>query len=100
MAARSNKRVSEGFYNASNDVSTADFLGKLLELSASLVCFYKHSATMTSRRQFFKVERIFLVLYQTNFFPLLLGLLPVFFFFRNSVSSYVQQRPYCNREYN
>ena len=28
MAARSNKRVSEGFYNALNDVSTADFLGK------------------------------------------------------------------------
>ena len=39
MAARSNKRVSEGFYNPSNDVSTADFLDKLLELSASLFVF-------------------------------------------------------------
>ena len=65
LCEESTDEHDEHVYIRLADVSTADFLGKLLELSASLVWFYMHSATMTLRRQFSKVERIYLVLYHT-----------------------------------
>ena len=60
MATRSNKRVSEGFYKALNDVSPADFLKS--QPATKTGPFYQVERVPSQRKLKGKVNTFFIVL--------------------------------------
>lgn len=98
MAARSSKRVNKGFYKALNDVSTADFFkDSTSDKDRPFLSSGKgsESAQVKGKGKYFLYRSLDALEGSSR---AIRRLLPAFF--RNLVSSYVQRRPYCNREYN